>query len=86
MTCCTDVVGRLPQTPPNFHRPVISTAYPAGLVYQDTIAICATEESFVYSLEQANQTTSSQPALQAVVREDTWEARAQQINQLLEQL
>ncbi len=67
-------------------RPVISTAYPAALVYQDTIAICSTEERFVYYLEQANKTTSSQPALQAVVREDTWEARAQQINQLLEQL
>ena len=67
-------------------RPVISTAYPAALVYQDTIAICSSEERFVYSLEQANKTTSSQPVLQAVVREDTWEARAQQINQLLEQL
>ena len=67
-------------------RPVISTAYPAALVYQDTIAICANEDNFVAHLEQARKITSPQSTLQETVRGNTWEARAQQVNHLLEQL
>ena len=67
-------------------RPVISTAYPAALAYEDTIAICANEENFVAHLEQARKITSPQSTLQETVRENTWEARAQQVNHLLDQL
>ena len=67
-------------------RPIISTDYPAASDYKDAIAICSTEERFVYYLEQARKITLPQPTLQAIVQTSTWEARALQVSQLLDQL
>ena len=67
-------------------RPIISTAYPAALSYQDTIAICSGDKEFIYSLEQAIKVTSPQHALQVTVQTSTWEARALEVSHLLGQL
>jgi len=67
-------------------RPVVSTPYPAAQPYADVVDITADVACFCDRLEQARRFTDTQRDLQQRVRQETWDAKASQVNSWLEAL